>query len=632
MRDAYYLPDSPRFLSTRNDRSLGSSANLNKELAVREFFVPPVVSVPDAVGLPHLLSEKVAQSPQLPLFQRPINEQWRDVSASDFLDEVVAVAKGLIAAEVAPGDRVALMARTSYEWSLMDFAILWAGAVTVPIYETSSAEQVQWILQDSGAVAIITETDTHSAVVTSTDCGAKLTSWQLQAPDGRDAVTVLTHDGARVPASEVDRRYRSIMPEDLATIVYTSGTTGRPKGCLISHRNLYSTAANAVDSMPEVFRGEDSSTLLFLPLAHIFARVIQFGCVYAGARLSLSHDIKRLRDDFAVIHPTFVLAVPRVFEKIYNNSQQLAEAAGKGRIFTAAAATAIAYSTAMDHGGPGWALRVRHAVFDRLVYAKIRAIFGGRFRYALSGSAPLGSRLGHFFRGTGIIILEGYGLTEAMGGDLCNPPGNQKIGTVGIPIPGTTVRITDDGEILLKGDSVFRGYHQNPAATAEAITPDGWLRTGDLGVLDDSGHLSITGRKKEIIVTSTGKNVAPALLEDRIRAHPLVSQCIVVGESRPFICCLVTIDREAMAVWAQANGKSADISEAGASDDPDLLAAIQTSVDQANAAVSKAEAIRRFRVLPTDFTEDSGHLTPTLKLKRDVVTRDFAADIDALYR
>lgn len=594
---------------------------------MREYSVPALVDYPTG-NLTDLVRDNAAQAPAAVVFSRRVGERWEDVTATDFHRQVTAVAKGLVAAGVRPGDRVALMSRTRYEWTLCDFAIWYAGGVTVPVYETSSAEQVQWILEDSGAVGIIVESGEHEAAVQSVQAAVPgLTHlWRLDT----GAVEKLTAAGGDVADEEVTRRCAALDPGTLATIIYTSGTTGRPKGCELTHGNFLHDVGNVVRAVDEVFLA-GSSTLLFLPLAHVFARIIQVGCVMRRVRMGHSADVKSLLADLAVFRPTFILSVPRVFEKVYNSASQKAQAEGKGAIFDRAAATAIAYSEALDRGGPGLVLRGQHALFDRLVYSKLRHALGGQARWAISGGAPLGVRLGHFFRGIGIRVLEGYGLTETTAATTVNRTTRAKIGTVGQPIPGTAVRVADDGEVLIRGPHVFRGYWRNEAATAEAIDPEGWFRTGDLGALDEDGFLTITGRKKEIIVTAGGKNVAPAVLEDRLRAHPLVSQCLVVGDGQPYIAALVTIDAEALPLWLRQHGRAESTAVAELVDDPTLRAEIQRAVEEANQAVSRAEAIKRFRILPVDFTEAGGQLTPSLKLRRAVILKEFASEVEALY-
>jgi long-chain acyl-CoA synthetase len=590
---------------------------------VREFSVPPVVTIGDSSTLVDPLWDNAAEAPDAVQFARRMDGVWHDVTCAQFLEEVVAVARGLVAAGIEPGDRVGLMSKTRYEWTLVDYAIWSCGAVTVPVYETSSTEQVSWILEDSGAVACFVETAAHQTIVTGVREFDHL--WRL------DNLDELIASGASVSRDAVERRRADARADDLATIIYTSGTTGRPKGCQLTHRNMYSDIANAIPGLSSLFH-EGSRTLLFLPLAHSFARLIQIGVVQARATMGHTPDVKNLVADLQDFKPTFVLSVPRVFEKLYNTAKQTARADGKGAIFDRAERVAIAFSEARDTPrGPGLALRAQHALFDRLVFRKLRAVLGGNCRQAISGGAPLGERLSHFFRGIGITIFEGYGLTETSPATNVNLENAQKIGTVGRPLPGVTVRIDDDGEILILGDIVFKGYWKNDAATAEAIDGDGWFHTGDIGELDDDGYLRITGRKKELIVTAGGKNVAPAVLEDRVRAHALVSQCMVVGDRQPFIAALITIDSDALPAWAKEHGKAASADMATLAADEDLRKEIQLAIDDANLAVSKAESIRTFRILPRDFTEATGELTPSLKVKRNVVLKEYADEIAAIY-
>jgi long-chain acyl-CoA synthetase len=580
-----------------------------------------------------MVVDNAAQAPDKVVFSRRAGVRWLDVTCRDFLSEVSTLAKGLMANGVKPGDRVALMSRTRYEWTLIDFAIWFAAGVTVPIYETSSAEQVQWILSDSGVKCAFLETAGHVATLAEVrdDLSTLDQVWTIDAGD-LDAVKAA---GIGVTDQELEDRRTSAATDALATIIYTSGTTGRPKGCELTHLNFLSEVGNIVQAsgkeqgLSALFQEADAATLLFLPLAHVFARAIEVGCVMARGRVGHTADVKNLIADLRQFRPTFILSVPRVFEKVYNSAEQKAEAEGKGKIFHAAADTAIAYSEALDDGGPGLGLRAKHAIFDRLVYVKLRAALGGQTSWSVSGGAPLGNRLGHFFRGIGLTIVEGYGLTETTAAVAVNRPDRNKIGTVGQPLPGVTIRIADDGEVIVKGGVVFKRYYNNDAATAEAFT-DGWFRTGDIGELDDDGYLRITGRKKELIVTAGGKNVAPAVLEDRLRAHRLVSQCMVVGDAQPYIACLITLDDEALPAWLASHGK-AGLSLAEAAEDPDVIAEIQLAVDDANKAVSRAEAIKRFKILAVDWTEESGALTPSLKLNRNVVMKEYAGDVDALY-
>jgi len=598
---------------------------------VRSYSAPAVTAVAESATLADVVFTRARREPAaVMLRKRTAAGQWLDVTTSAFRDEVTALARGIIAAGIEPGDRIALMSRTRYEWTLIDYAIWAAGAATVPVYETSSAEQVEWMLGDSGARAVFAETSSHAAAIDGVRgklATLDLGIWQI------DELDALTARGTQVSEDQLAQRRRQRGAADLATIIYTSGTTGRPKGCALTHRNLLADVRNAVDgSLPEIFDTAGSSTLLFLPLAHSFARVIQVGCLESGAVLGHWPDSSTLVQGLAEFRPSFLLAVPRVFEKVYNSAQQQAAASrAKSVIFGAAAEASIAWSRAAGDGAAGPGLRLRHAVFDRLVYAKLRAAVGGRVRFAVSGGAPLGDRLGHFFRGAGLTVLEGYGLTETSAAATVNKPGRNKIGTVGMPLPGVTVRIADDGEILISGPNIFSGYWQNPAATADVLDGDGWLHSGDIGELDEEGFLQVTGRKKELIVTAGGKNVAPAVLEDRIRAHPLVSQCMVVGDGRPFIACLVTLDTDALSFWKERRGRPASAGPADLAGDPELIAEIQEAVDDANKAVSRAESIRRFTILGSDFTEQNGRLTPSLKVRRSVVAKDFAAEIEALY-
>jgi len=592
---------------------------------MREYSTPQVIEVDEDACLIDAVAKHAETAPDDVVFTRKVDGRWAPVTAKEFATEVRALAAGLVAKGVKAGDRVGLMSKTRYEWTLCDYAIWTAGGVTVPIYETSSAEQVQWNLGDSGAVAVILESAGHQATYEQVNS---------QLPDCKQAFTIdaggleeLAAAGRDVPDSELEARRKTLNVNSLATLIYTSGTTGRPKGVELSHGNLLGTGRSAGTVLPELFNPE-GSTLLFLPLAHVFARLIQTAAVETGARMGHTADIKNLLADFATFQPTFILSVPRVFEKVYNTAKQKAHAEGKGKIFDAAEKVAISYSQAVEKGSVPLPLKVQHGLFDKLVYSKLRAAMGGKVAWAVSGGAPLGARLGHFFRGIGVTILEGYGLTETTAAGSVNTPAHIKIGTVGRPSPGCAVRIADDGEILMSGEHVMGGYWHNEQATGEAIT-DEWFHTGDIGEIDDDGFLKITGRKKELIVTAGGKNVAPAVLEDRLRAHPLVSQCMVVGDQQPFIACLVTIDPEAIEPWAKAKGKSTKVADLV--DDADLVAEIQAAVDEANKAVSKAEAIRKFTILPVDWTEEGGQLTPSLKLKRAVVMKEFAKDVDALY-
>jgi long-chain acyl-CoA synthetase len=600
---------------------------------VREYSTALQVSVPTTGNLTDDVVTTATEHPGSASFSRRVEGVWTDVTAAEFLDDVRAVAKGLIAAGIEPDDRVALISRTRYEWTVMDYAIWFAGAATVPVYETSSADQIGWILADSGARAAVTETAEHSSRVKEVrDSLSDLHHvWSIEG----NGLGVLRTLGDDVSDEELEARRTHAGPDDLATLIYTSGTTGRPKGCMITHGNFMFEVTVAVDELHELFDPQPEtaevqpSTLLFLPLAHVFARIIQVACLKARIRLGHTADMKGLLDDLAEFHPTFILAIPRVFEKVFNTASQRAVADGRGKVFSRAADVAIAWSRALESGRPSLRVRAEHRVFDRLVYAKLRAALGDRCTYAVSGGAPLGERLGHFYRGIGVNVLEGYGLTETTAAITANLPHAQKVGTVGRPLQGTGVRVADDGELLFRGGQVFAGYWRNDEATAAAKDANGWLHTGDVGEIDDEGFVRITGRKKEILVTAGGKNVAPAVLEDRIRAHNLVDQCIVVGDGQPFIAALVTIDPETLPAWASAHGKSRKVADL--LEDPELRSEIESAVEEANKAVSKAESIRRFAILADVWTEEGGQLTPSLKLKRSVVLGEHRDDVDALY-
>jgi len=592
---------------------------------MREYATPPNVEMPTTGSLVDDVVINAAEAPDAVVFCRHDGDEWREVTAHEFLEQVTAVAKGLLAAGARPGDRVALMCRTRYEWTLIDYAIWFVGAVTVPVYPTSSHDQVAWILRDSGAELAVVETAGHAELVRAATGERPLRRrWVLD----EGGIEQLTTQGAGVDEQVLERRRAETRPDSLATIIYTSGTTGRPRGCMLTHGNFQHEIGAAVEELDALFAGEGAATLLFLPLAHVFARVIQVGAVRTRVRLGFSPDARNLVQDLAAFRPTFLLAVPRVFEKLFNSASQRAAADGRGRIFDRAAETAIAYSRALGAGRPGRVLRIRHAVFDRLVYTRLRELLGGRCAYAVSGGAPLGERIGHFYRGIGVVVLEGYGLTETSAAVTVNTPDGLKIGTVGRPLGGTTVRVAEDGELCVRGGQVLRGYWRDEAATRAAIG-DGWFHTGDLGEIDDEGFVRVTGRKKEILVTAGGKNVAPAGLEDQVRAHPLVSQCLVVGDGRPFVAALVTIDPDALAPWADTRGKSSVVADLV--DDPALRAEVQGAVDAANRTVSQAESIRGFTILPKDWTEEGGQLTPSLKIKRAVVMAELRREIDALF-
>ena len=591
-----------------------------------ETYLPALVPHPTVGKITDIITQRVAKEPGRVLVSRPLGDGWQPVTAVEFDQEIRGIAKGLIAHGIGRGDRVAIMAKTRYEWTVLDFAIIYCGAITVPIYETSSAEQVKWILSDSGSALLVVESPTLAQLAKSvlpTSCREILVITD-------NAIPRLVEAGREIADTALDLRMASLGPEDLMTLIYTSGTTGNPKGVTFSHGNFISECSNVVLYARVEFLRPGGSTLLFLPIAHVFGRMIQFGALHAGMHLAHCGDINRLPQDLATFKPTLILAVPRIFEKVYNSAENKAHESGKSKIFKQAVDTAVAYSESIDGGKFSLRNRALHLLFDRLVYSKIRAGLGGRVAAALSGGAPLSPRLGHFFRGAGINILEGYGLTETTAASSVNVRSAQKIGSVGRPIPGTRIKIAPDGEVLIKGAVVAQGYWNNPAATAESMTEDGYFKSGDLGTIDEDGYLFIVGRKKEMIVTSGGKNVAPEVLEDRLRAHPLVSQCLVVGDNKPFIAALITLDPDSLKSWAKSN-KKAGASIAELSRDPALIDVIQTAVDQANKVVSRAESIRKFTLLPVDFTVADGQLTAKLSVKRHVVNQEFAQEIADLF-
>jgi long-chain acyl-CoA synthetase len=593
---------------------------------MNEITIPPLVPAATEGNLTNLIAERAWFEPERITMSRPLGDGWQQLTAREVESDVRAAAKGLIAAGVHAGDRVAIMARTRYEWTILDFASWFAGAVVVPIYETSSPEQVDWILNDSGAVALFVETPILRELVAPVLPPHTRHIWTMT----EDVLEVLRQAGAHISDAEIDNRRQTLSPDSLATLIYTSGTTGKPKGVQLTHGNFLAECGNVVQGAADLFLKPGGSTLLFLPVAHVFGRMVQIGAISAGLHLAHCADVQaRLLPDLASFKPTFVLAVPRIFEKVYNGAEAKAEAAGKGKIFRKGAEIAIAYSENIDAKKFKPMLALKHKLFDLLLYSKIRHTLGGRVEAAISGGAPLGARLGHFYRGAGITILEGYGLTETTAGATLNLSTDLRVGSVGKPIPGTSIKIAEDGEVLIGGPIVMRGYWQNDAANQE-VFQDHWFKSGDLGRLDDQGFLYITGRKKELIVTAGGKNVAPAVLEDRLRAHPLVSQCMVVGDNQPFIAALITIDPEMIKGWIAANHKTG-ATVATLVNDPDLHAVIQTAVDEANKAVSKAESIRKFAILAEDFTIAGGQLTAKLSVKRHVVAAQYADTITALY-
>lgn len=595
-----------------------------------QFEVPAIVPADPEANITDLLVQRVQKTPNLALFSVPNGDGWRDITAAAFQTEVIALAKGFVAAGIQPGEKVGFIARTTYEWSLIDFALFYAGAVMVPVYETSSPSQIQWIMEDSGAIALIVESPDHFARADEVRGDMPLIRdvWQMHL----GAIETFKKNGEQVEDAEIERRRNIARGEDLATLIYTSGSTGRPKGCVLTHSNFVELTRNSAKSLNAVVSMPGASTVLFITTAHVFARFISILNVHAGVRTGHQPDTKQLLPALGSFKPTFLLAVPRVFEKVYNSAEQKAEAGGKGKIFRAAAEVAVEHSKLLEEGKKIlFGMKIKFALFDKLVYGKLRDAMGGNIAYAISGSAPLGARLGHFFHSLGIVILEGYGLTETTAPATVNLHDKSKIGTVGPALPGVGVRLADDGEIHVRGICVFKEYWNNPAATAEAFSDGGWFHTGDIGTFDSEGFLTITGRKKEILVTAGGKNVAPAALEDPIRSNPIISQVVVVGDQRPFISALVTLDSEMLPTWLANNGLAGDMSLTDASKNQAVRAEVQRAIDAANKRVSRAESIRKFTILPIEWTEASGHLTPKMSIKRNVIMADFDAEIQKLY-
>lgn len=591
--------------------------------------VPSLVDSDLNSNITDLLVWRAKQTPDHAIFaiEQP-DGSWVDISASRFHDEVRELAKGFIAAGIQPGQTVAIMSRTSYQWALVDFALWFAGAVSVPIYETSSPAQMSWILTDSDAVGIVLEDAEMAAKLAEVRSQAAYLRNVWSLDDG--SLQQLNKLGREVSDDLLESRRSSAKLKDLATIIYTSGTTGKPKGCELLHQGFVDLSKNAERDIPTVVNSKHS-TLLFLPMAHVFARFISVLCVYAGVKVGHQGDVKNLSNAMQTFRPHFLLAVPRVFEKVYNSAEQKAEAGGKGEIFRKAAAVAIDYSKALDtKSGPSVSLKVKHFVFDKLVYAKLREAMGGRVKYAVSGGAPLGTRLGHFFRSIGLTVLEGYGMTETTAPAMIARPEAIRIGKVGQLLPGCGVMIGQDGEILLRGSNLLRGYWKNPAATADSIR-DGWLHTGDIGSLDDEGFLSITGRKKEIIITAGGKNVAPAPMEDPLRADPLIGQAVLVGDNRPFVAAVIALDGEMLPIWLGSHGLDKSLSVAQAAVHPIVIGEVEKAIERVNKTVSNAEQIKKFVILHSELTQETGHLTPSLKIKRDVVASDFQKEIEKLY-
>ncbi|MEC3952188.1 long-chain fatty acid--CoA ligase [Nocardia sp. CDC153] len=596
---------------------------------MREFEVPATYTIPETANMSDGAFRHAEQTPDLVVFNTPDGKGgWNDVTATEFAKAVTDVAKGLIASGIELGDRVAIMAATSYEWVVLDFAIWAAGGCTVAIFDSSSAEQVRWILSDSGTKAIVVQNDKHRATVAEIEGGLPDLKEVLQID--KQAIAELVTRGKDLDDAVVHERRAQVQAASPATLIYTSGTTGRPKGVMLSHSNLYAESAADRSAMSE-FLQPGRKSLLFLPLAHVFARAVALAAFDAGVTVAHTSDWSTLVDQFGQYKPNFILSVPRVFEKVFNGAKQKAHDGGKGKIFDYATEIAIQYSQSLEKGGPGLLLKLQHTVLDKLVFSKLREAMGGQCSSAVSGGGPLGSRLGHYFRGAGVTIYEGYGLTESTAAVSVNTPKFIKVGSVGRPLPGHGAKVAEDGELLIRGPVVFAGYWKNEDATRDAFDADGWFKTGDLGAIDDNGFISITGRKKEILVTAGGKNVSPTMLEDSLRQHPLISQVMVVGDGQPFIGALITLDQDTLPAWLERNGIGADTPIEHVIENPALVAEINDAVAATNKLVSHAEAIKKIRILPVDWTEEGGELTPKLSLKRAVVMKKYAADVDAIY-
>lgn len=598
---------------------------------MKEIIIPPVAEAPHASNATDLVEDQYTKDPNHPLFARQLQPgQWTDVSAHEFREDVQLIARALAAIGIEPGDSVAIMSPTRYEWTLLDLAIMYAGAVTVPIYETSSPSQIAWILKDSQVKAAIVEKDSHARAVKTAIQRESLPElhgmWIMD--EGLDDLRAEADRGPE--ADEMERRRTHANLDDVATIVYTSGTTGRPKGCMITHGNLVNLSLNILHSEMREVLTRQSKTILFIPLAHIFARFISFQTLAAGSKVAHTPDVKELVPDLKSYQPDYLLAVPRVFEKVYNSALLNAQAGGKGKIFEQGAAIAVAYSQGKEAGKLGVGLRMKHWLFDKLLYSKIREAMGGHVKDAISGGGPLGAYLTHFFRGVGVNIKEGYGLTETTAPVTVNRPGKTRVGTVGLPAPGCGIRIADDGEIFASGVCVFKGYRNLPDKTSEELV-DGWLATGDIGSLDKDGYLTITGRKKEILVTASGKNVAPAQLEDQIRSDGLISQVMVIGDKQKFVAAIVTLDEETSPSWLKQRQLDPEMSMQDMASHPLVIKHVQGLVDAANESVSRAESIREFRITDRDFTIEAGQMTPSMKIRRETILRDFGHLVDDIY-
>lgn len=608
---------------------------------VREAEMPALVPQMTHGSLADIPFVNAAEEPDAIVFScKQADGSWTHLTSADFAAEVAEVAKGFLASGLQAGDRLAIMLPTRYEWTLIDFAAWSVGLITVPLYPGSSGAQIRAILQDAFVSALVVE-DVEAVRVVSALRGALPDLnhlWQLD----NGAISGLVSAGRGIPDDLIAERRSALHPDSVATLIYTSGTTGRPKGCVLTHGNFFAGVDNAVELLEPVFRtvsDKPASTLLFLPLAHVFGRMVSIFCLRGRVRVGHASSIKtdELLADMVAFKPTFLLAIPYVLEKVYNTARATAEGMGRANSFDRAAKVATRWGDAWsqnlkgDGKGPGIGLRTVRGVYDTLVYKRIRAALGGEVRYVICGGSPLGERLSAFYAGAGIEVYEGYGLTETTAAVTVTPPLRPKLGTVGWPMPGMAVRIADDGEILLRGGQVFYGYWDARQQTVPKETDEEeWFATGDLGEMDEEGYLTITGRKKDLIITSGGKNVAPAPLEDWLRAHPLVEQVMVLGDNRPYLTAVFSLDPEGLAHWRRMHRKIETPLWELVNDD-ELRYNLQQAVNEANNMVSRSESIRRFAILPVQLTPERGHLTPTLKLRREVINRDFDREISALY-
>lgn len=594
---------------------------------IKEYTRPLERGIDSDKNIFSVLEERVERTPDDNLVEyKNAQGEWAAFTAAEFKNKVVALAKGLIARGVMPGDSVSIIAHTCWQWTALDVAIMSIGALTVPVYETNSPAQVKMIFNDANVKMAFAEDDFQRD---------KIESVRDQCPDlgdvyviGLGAIDTIIEYGRAVSDAEFLEREQAVKGSDLATIVYTSGSTGTPKGVELTHANFVFITYSGVNSMPDIAMKPNRRLLLFLPLAHVFARYMQFFCFAGNVSLGLSSNLKTILADFKAFKPTFILAVPRIFEKIYNAASQKAGAGFKGRVFADATQTAYDWSHAQQSGGSiPLALNAKHALYNKLLYSSIMEVFGGHVEYAVSGGAPLDSSIAHFFNGVGLPLLEGYGMTETCAPSSVNPTEGYKIGTIGLPLQGVTMGVDEEGELCIKSPAVCAGYHNNPDVTKQQIV-DGWLHTGDLGSIDDDGFVSIVGRKKDLIITAGGKNVSPCEMEASIMTSPVVSQCVMIGDRKPFIAAIISLDLAETNLWLESKGAEqvADLDEA--SKNPIVRAEVERAVNKANELASRAESIRKFEIVPDEFTEENGLVTPSMKARRQAVVEHYRTLID----